>query len=119
MPGENASVCHGIVRDEGVQVKMHQPGPVAVPLVRDAAGEIFEDAEFEIDSRIERPPWTPEEPTLPVVILLADCSNIRIFRRMPARAVEVPALANGDHLAEFAAPHDIADLLLVWIAQPL
>jgi hypothetical protein len=38
---------------------------------------------------------------------------------VPARAIKVPALADADHLAELAAPHNLAHLLLIRTTQPL
>ena len=42
-----------------------------------------------------------------------------VLRHVPARTVEIPALIDGDDLAQLAAAHDLAHLLLIWIAQPL
>ena len=44
-----------------------------------------------------------QQPALPVGILLADGSDVSVLRHVPARAVEVPALADGDDLAQLAA----------------
>ena len=91
---------NGVVGNERIEVEVRQAGPVAVPLVGDAAGEFFEDAEFEVDSRIEGPRLSPQQPAIPVRILLPQRRDVRALGDVPARAVEVPALADRDDFAE-------------------
>src|SRR5262249_30183289 len=116
---EDAAIGHRIVRNEGVEVEVRQTGAVAVPLIGNTAREILEDAEFEVDARIERTLGPSEQPSLPVRIPLSIRGDVFVLRNVPARTVVVPALANRDDLAELAAADDVANLMLVRTAEPL
>ncbi len=92
---------------------------MAEPLVGDAAGKILEDAEFEIHPWIKWAWSAAHQPAIPVGVLLADGQNVRLVRRMPARSVEIPALADGDDLTQLAFADHVPDLMLIGITQPL
>ncbi len=80
---------------------------MAHPLIGDAAGEFFEEAEFEIELRIERARRLGHEPNGPVRVLLADLFHFGAAA--PARAVVVPLdfvfgdVADGAGSDEFAS----------------
>src|SRR4030095_10929840 len=98
---------------------MREAGAVAVPLIGDAAREVLEDPELEVDARIERPLRPAEQPALPVGVRLADGRDVLLLRHVPAGAVVVPALADRDDLPDLAAANDLAHTLLIRTAEPL
>src|SRR5262249_1432455 len=119
VPGEDSAVGNGVVRNEAVEVKVGQTRSVAIPLIRDPAGEVLEDPELEVHSRVEWTVGPPQKPSLPVRVLVADGGNVFALGDVPARAVKIPALVDGDDFAELPTADDFAHLVLIGAAQPL
>jgi hypothetical protein len=117
MPRENTSVCDGIVRDKGIQVEVDETGTVAVPLVRDSAGKVLENTELEVNSGIERARGAAHQPALPVGILLTNCGDIGLPWIVPARSIEVPALTDGDDLAQLRASFASSSVFAIGFSQ--
>ena len=67
---------------------MDQVDAVTHPLIRDAAGKILVEAEFEIEARIERTEGLGHQPALPIGVGLAELRNL--LASAPARSVIVP-----------------------------
>src|SRR5262249_44307255 len=94
VPREDAAVRDGVVGNERVQIKVREARTVAVPLIRDASGEVLEETELEVDAGIERALGPAEEPALPVGLALMDGCHITVSRYVPPGTVVVPALAD-------------------------
>src|SRR5450631_3305996 len=117
MPGKDSAVCSYGVWERFVHEEVAQVDPMAHPLVRDAAGEFFVKAEFEIELRIERTRWLCHKPNGPIRVVLADFLNFGA--PTPARAMIVPFdFVLGD-VAERASLDEIAGGDLVRLAAML
>src|SRR5262249_26163463 len=88
LPGEDAAGRHHGFWKRIVEKIVNQVNPVAHPLIRDAAGKIFVEAELEVHSRIKRPGRFFEQPAKPVRILFPNFADFRTTA--PAWAVIVP-----------------------------
>ena len=117
VPGEDAAVRHHRAREAVAHEPVHEVDAVAHPLVGDAAREVLVEAELEVEAGIEGPVRLGHEPLAPVGVLLADLRDL--LAPAPARAVVVPLDLDLAHLAEGAAPHELARRARVGLAAVL
>ena len=97
-PGEDAAVSDHRPGERVIQKVVDQVDTVAHPLIGDAAGEIFVEAEFEIHPGIEGPIRLGEQPAAPIRILLPNLLDLR--PATPAWPVIVPHNLDLADLAE-------------------
>ena len=105
LPGINAAVRHDGLREVIVQQVVNHVDAVAHPLVGDAAGEIFVEAEFEIGRGSNGRYGLLSSHLLPIRILLRGSVHFR--PAAPARTMIVPDDLDFADLAQRAAARSI------------
>src|SRR5439155_5105804 len=105
-PGEDTAVSHHRAWELVLEEKVRQVDAVAHPLVGDAAGKIFVQAELEILPRIERPIRLVQQPLAPVRILLADLFYFRTAA--PSGTVIIPYNLDFADVPQYAGSNQIA-----------